>query len=38
VRSGDREGIFCRPADALRTLAVAVACERALESGAVVSV
>ena len=38
VRSGDRAGIFCRPADALRTLAVAVACERALESGAVVSV
>jgi predicted dehydrogenase len=38
VRSGDRDGIFCRPADALRTLAVAVACERALESGAVVSV
>jgi myo-inositol 2-dehydrogenase / D-chiro-inositol 1-dehydrogenase len=38
VRSGDRGGIFCRPADALRTLAVALACERALESGAVVSV
>ena len=31
-------GVFCRPADALRTLAVALACERALESGAVVSV
>ncbi len=38
ARNGDRDGVFCRPADALRTLAVALACERALESGAVVSV
>jgi myo-inositol 2-dehydrogenase/D-chiro-inositol 1-dehydrogenase len=38
ARAGDRDGVFCRPADAMRTLAVAVACERALESGTVVSV
>ena len=38
ARSGDSDRIFCRPSDAMRTLQVAVACERALESGAVVSV
>jgi predicted dehydrogenase len=38
ARSGDPDRIFCPPADALRTLEVAVACERALETGAVVSV
>jgi myo-inositol 2-dehydrogenase / D-chiro-inositol 1-dehydrogenase len=38
ARGGDGDNVFCRPADALRTLAVALACERALESGAVVSV
>ena len=33
VRSGDASRIFCPPADAIRTLAVALACERAIESG-----
>ncbi|HEY3765702.1 MAG TPA: Gfo/Idh/MocA family oxidoreductase [Gaiellales bacterium] len=36
--AGDRDGVFCTPVDALRTLEVAVACEQALETGAVVSV
>jgi predicted dehydrogenase len=36
--AGDPGGVFCPPASALRTLEVAIACERALESGAVVSV
>jgi predicted dehydrogenase len=30
IRSGDRSGVFCTPDDALRTLIVALACERAL--------
>lgn len=30
VRSGDRSRVFCTPDDALRTLTVALACERAL--------
>jgi len=38
ARSGDREAVFCPPADAQRTLAVALACERALEHGRVVTV
>jgi myo-inositol 2-dehydrogenase/D-chiro-inositol 1-dehydrogenase len=38
ARSGDRGAVFCPPADALRTLAVALACERALEHGRVVTV
>ena len=38
VRAGDPGGVFCTPADALQTLRVAHACERALESGTVVSV
>jgi predicted dehydrogenase len=33
AQSGDRERVFCTPADALQTLRVAVACERALEEG-----
>ena len=33
VRSGDTSRIFCPPADAIRTLAVALACERAIETG-----
>jgi myo-inositol 2-dehydrogenase/D-chiro-inositol 1-dehydrogenase len=33
ARTGDRELVFCSPTDAVRTLAVALACERALESG-----
>jgi myo-inositol 2-dehydrogenase / D-chiro-inositol 1-dehydrogenase len=33
VRSGDRSRVFCTPDDALRTLAVALACERALADG-----
>jgi myo-inositol 2-dehydrogenase / D-chiro-inositol 1-dehydrogenase len=32
--AGDREGVFCTPADALGTLKVAVACETALAGGA----
>ena len=38
VRAGDPDGVPCTPADALETLRVALACERALESGTVVSV
>ena len=34
VRSGDTSRIFCPPADAIRTLAVALACERAIETRA----
>ncbi len=36
--AGDPGRVFCSPANALRTLEVASACERALETGAVVSV
>jgi myo-inositol 2-dehydrogenase / D-chiro-inositol 1-dehydrogenase len=38
VRAGDPGGVYCTPADALQTLRVAHACERALETGSVVSV
>ncbi len=38
ARDRDPAAVFCAPADAARTLAVAVACERALETGTVVSV
>jgi len=38
ARTGDRGVVVCPPADALRTLAVALACERALEHGRVVPV
>jgi myo-inositol 2-dehydrogenase/D-chiro-inositol 1-dehydrogenase len=38
ARSGERSRIFCRPDDALRTLAVALACERGLETGERVAV
>jgi myo-inositol 2-dehydrogenase / D-chiro-inositol 1-dehydrogenase len=38
VRAGDPGAVYCTPADALETLRVALACERALESGTVVSV
>jgi myo-inositol 2-dehydrogenase / D-chiro-inositol 1-dehydrogenase len=38
VRSGDRSRIFCTPDDALRTLLVAQACERALAEGGRVTV
>jgi len=38
VRGGDRERVFCTPDDALRTLRVALACERALAEGATVAV
>lgn len=38
ARTSDRAAVFCPPADALRTLAVALACERALEHGGVVPV
>jgi hypothetical protein len=34
--SGDRRRVFCTPDDALRTLAVALACERALADGGTV--
>jgi len=34
ARSGDTSRIFCTPQDAVRTLAVALACERSLASGA----
>jgi myo-inositol 2-dehydrogenase / D-chiro-inositol 1-dehydrogenase len=37
ARAGDKERVFCTPRDAARTLAVAHACERALESGETVS-
>jgi myo-inositol 2-dehydrogenase / D-chiro-inositol 1-dehydrogenase len=33
ARSGDASRIFCTPQDAIRTLAVALACERSLASG-----
>jgi predicted dehydrogenase len=38
ARSGDGSRVFCTPADAARTLAVAAACERALASGETVAV
>lgn len=38
VRVGDPSRVFCTPADAARTLAVAVACESALASGETVAV
>ncbi|MGH3075553.1 MAG: Gfo/Idh/MocA family protein, partial [Gaiellales bacterium] len=38
VRVGDRDAVFCTPADARRTLAVALACERSLEQGTRVEV
>jgi myo-inositol 2-dehydrogenase/D-chiro-inositol 1-dehydrogenase len=38
ARAGDRSGVFCTPADAARTLAVARACEEALATGATVDV
>lgn len=38
VRSGDRERVFCKPSDALETLRVAVACERALADGGRIAV
>src|SRR5207253_273797 len=38
ARERDPSRVFCMPADALETLAVAEACERALESGEVVPV
>jgi predicted dehydrogenase len=38
ARAGDPSRVFCAPADAARTLAVAVACERALASGDTIAV
>lgn len=38
ARAGDPSHVFCRPADAARTLAISVACERALLSGDTVAV
>lgn len=38
VRAGDPEHVFCTPADAAGTLAVALACEEALASGQTVAV
>jgi myo-inositol 2-dehydrogenase / D-chiro-inositol 1-dehydrogenase len=38
ARSGQRDRVFCTPADALETLAVALACERALGTGRRVAV
>ena len=38
ARERDPSAVCCPPADAMRTLAVAVACERALETGTPVSV
>jgi len=38
VRAGDPGGVYCPPADAARTLAVAAAAEEALRSGATVAV
>jgi predicted dehydrogenase len=38
ARASDRSRVFCAPDDALRTLAVALACERALASGETVPV
>ena len=33
IGSGDRSRIFCPPRDAMQTLAVAIACGQALETG-----
>ena len=38
AREGDKKAVFCTPADAAGTLAVAVACEEALLSGGMVAV
>jgi len=38
ARQRDRNSVFCSPADAAGTLAVAIACEQALKSGGTVSV
>jgi myo-inositol 2-dehydrogenase / D-chiro-inositol 1-dehydrogenase len=38
AREGDKRGVFCTPADAAGSLAVAVACEEALVSGGTVTV
>jgi myo-inositol 2-dehydrogenase/D-chiro-inositol 1-dehydrogenase len=38
ARAGDPSRVFCTPRDAARTLAVAAACERALETGDTVDV
>jgi predicted dehydrogenase len=38
ARAGDKDAVFCSPADAAETLAVAVACEEALTSGGTVSI
>jgi myo-inositol 2-dehydrogenase/D-chiro-inositol 1-dehydrogenase len=38
VRDGDRSRVFCTPDDALRTLVVGLACERALTDGGAVLV
>jgi predicted dehydrogenase len=38
VRSGNQDPQLCSPADAAATLAVALACERSLETGQPVAV
>ena len=38
ARDGERSRVFCAPADAAGTLAVVIACEEALQTGATVSV
>jgi predicted dehydrogenase len=38
IKSGDRSRVFCTPEDALRTLTVALACERALSVGGTILV
>jgi predicted dehydrogenase len=38
ARSGDRDAVFCTPADAAGTLAVVIACEEAVTSGGTVAV
>jgi myo-inositol 2-dehydrogenase/D-chiro-inositol 1-dehydrogenase len=38
AQAGDPSRVFCTPADAARTLAVAIACEEALSSGTTVTV
>ena len=38
ARAGEQAAVFCTPADAAGTLAVAVACEEALAGGATVAV
>jgi myo-inositol 2-dehydrogenase/D-chiro-inositol 1-dehydrogenase len=38
ARTGDRSAVFCTPADAAGTLAVVIACEEAVTSGATVAV